>query len=119
MRIARVILRVTDLEQAVEFWSETVGFDVVFSGGAFAFLDGGDVQLALNEVDQVESGSLTELVIEVDDFAPEFDAAVERGVPFEIEPRVVTSDGDRDLVAAHFRDNDGNLASLTGWVERG
>jgi len=116
MKIARVMLRVTDLEQAVEFWSETVGFDVVFSGGAFAFLDGGGVQLALNEVDRVDPGSLTELVIEVDDFESEFTAAVERGVPFEVEPRTVTSEGGRDLVAAHFRDPDGNLASLTGWV---
>lgn len=104
------------MERAVEFWSETVGFDIVFAGGPFAFLDGGGVQLALNQVDDPPPGSLTELVIEVDDFSEAHAAAVDRGVPFEIEPRPVTSEGERQLMATHFRDPDGNFASLTGWV---
>jgi hypothetical protein len=39
------------------------------------------------------------------------------GVPFEVEPRPVTSDGERTLLAAHFRDPDGHLVSVTGWVD--
>jgi hypothetical protein len=42
-----------------------------------------------------------------------------RGVPFEVELRPVSTDGERQLLAAHFRDPDGNLASLTGWAPAG
>lgn len=120
MDIARLILRVTDMDRSVDFWSRRVGLDVVFDGGPFTFLDGGGVQLALNLVDgPVEDTSLTEIVFEVDDVMAAHSEMSERGVPFEVEPRPVTSDGERDLVATHFRDPDGHLASITGWVESG
>ena len=120
MRIARLILRVTDMDRSLDFWSEKVGLDVVFAGGPFAFLDGGGVQLALNIVDgPVDDSSLTEIVFEMDDVMSVHSQMAERGVPFEVEPRPVTSEGERDLVATHFRDPDGHLASITGWVEKG
>jgi catechol 2,3-dioxygenase-like lactoylglutathione lyase family enzyme len=117
MRIARIILRVTDLDRSIEFWSNDVGFSLAGRGVGFAFLDGGGVQLALNQVaDLAEDSSLTELVLEVDDVRAGFDALKGRGVPFEVDLRNVMSEGDRDLLAAHFRDPDGHLASFTGWV---
>lgn len=119
MDIARLILRVTDMDGSVEFWSETVGLDVVVEGGPFTFLDGGGVQLALNAVDgPVEDKSLTEIVFEVEDVRAAHSEMSDRGVPFEIELRPVTSDGEKDLLAAHFRDPDGHYASITGWVEK-
>jgi catechol 2,3-dioxygenase-like lactoylglutathione lyase family enzyme len=120
MNIARLILRVTDMDRSVDFWGEKVGLDVTFEGSPFTFLDGGDVQLALNVVGgPVDDESLTEIVFEVEDVISVHSEMLERGVPFEIEPRPVTSDGERDLVAAHFRDPDGHVASITGWVDGG
>ena len=40
----------------------------------------------------------------------------DRGVPFKIEPRAVTANGSRELHAAHFRDPNGYLWSITGWM---
>lgn len=86
-------------------------------GGHFAFIDGGAVQLALNEVDEVpEDRSLTEIVLQVDDVKASYDELAGRGVPFEIALRPVTTDGSHELWASHFRDPDGHLASLTGWI---
>lgn len=117
MHIRRLILRVADLEKSVEFWTTKVGLELVGQGGGFAFLDGGGVELALNQVDEVpDDSSLTEIVFEEDDVRAVFDELSGRGVPFEVELRPVTSDGTHDLLAAHFRDPDGHLASLTGWV---
>ena len=117
MQIHRLILRVADLERSVEFWTGKVGLELAGKGGGFAFLDGGGVQLVLNQVDEVShDSSLTELVFQVDDVRAVFDELSGRGVPFEVEPRPVTSDGNHDLLASHFRDPDGHLASLTGWV---
>lgn len=106
------------MDRSVDFWSEKVGLDVLARGGPFTFLKGGAVQLALNAVaSPLEDGSLTEIVFEVDDIMRAHSELTERGVPFEVEPRTVTSDGERNLLAAHFKDPDGHLASITGWVE--
>lgn len=117
MQIHRIILRVADLETSVEFWTGKVGLELAGKGGGFAFLDGGGVQLVLNQVDEVPAdSSLTEIVFQEDDVRAAYDELSGRGVPFEIELRPVTSDGNHELLAAHFRDPDGHLASLTGWV---
>lgn len=117
MRISSVILRVSDLDRGVEFWSGLVGLPVTSRAPGFAFFDGGAIQLVLNLVESVHPGSLAEVVLEVDDVGSAYADLAERGVPFEIDLRPVTGDEARQLHAAHFRDPDGNLASLTGWVE--
>jgi catechol 2,3-dioxygenase-like lactoylglutathione lyase family enzyme len=118
MRLSTVILRVSDLEESVGFWRDRVGLDLGFASEEFAFLTLGDVQFALNQPEVFRSQtSDTEVVIEVDDVSEAYASMKERGVPFEVEPRPVTSDGQRTLLAAHFRDPDGHAASVTGWVE--
>lgn len=117
MRIQRIILRVSDLDASMEFWTERVGLELSGRGGPFAFIDGGGVQLALNQVDGApDDGSLTEIVLQVDDVKASFDRLTGRGVAFEVELRPVTTDGSHELWAAHFHDPDGHLASLTGWI---
>lgn len=89
----------------LRFWTEKVGLIVVSRGGPFAFLDGGSVQLVLNQVDgQVSDESLTEIVFEVDDVVIRHAELAASGVPFEVKLRPVTTDGQRNLLAAHFRD---------------
>jgi catechol 2,3-dioxygenase-like lactoylglutathione lyase family enzyme len=118
MRLSNVILRVSDMGAALEFWEQKVGLDVVLANPEFAFLALGEVQLALNRLAEFESqASDTEIVIEVDDLYTAYEEMRERGVRFEVEPRPVTTDGDRTLLATHFRDPDGHLASITGWVD--
>ena len=118
MKLSNVILRVSDIEASVAFWRDNVGLDLSWSSGEFAFLVVGDNQLALNQPLVFEPQvNDTELVFEVDDVRSVFADMKQRGVPFEVEPRAVTSDGERTLIAAHFRDPDGHLASVTGWVE--
>lgn len=117
MRIHRLILRVSDLDTSVEFWTRKVGLELAGKGGGFAFLDGGGAQLVLNRVDEVpDDSSLTEIVFQEDNVRAAYDELSGRGVPFEVDLRPVTSDGNHELLAAHFRDPHGHLASLTGWV---
>lgn len=117
MKVSNVILRTNDLERALHFWVGTVGLPLIGRHEAFAFLDGGSVQIALNQVgDPIEDPSMTEVVFEVDDIMEAHAALLERGVDFEVEPREVMGDGTRSLYAAHFHDPDGHAASITGWV---
>ena len=116
--LSHVILRVADLGRAIEFWEGVLGFEG--SGeGPFRFLHVGGGRIALTEVgggDPAAEECLTEIVLEVEDVAAVHRTWSEAGVPFEVDPRPVMSAGDRSLVATHFRDPDGHLVSLTGWV---
>jgi len=117
VRIGQIILRVTDMDESIRFWSGAVGFEVRMRGASFSFLDGGNVQLTLNQIEEMtEDESLTEIVIDVDDITRAYEELSDRGVPFEVEPRAVMSDGGRELWATHFRDPDGHLASIVGWM---
>lgn len=119
MRVSHVMLRVADMARAVAFYRDAVGLEVLSVSPAFAFLDAGSIRLALNRSDDAGGGdSLTEVVLEVEDIESSYRTLSDRGVDFPIAPREVTRTGDRSLHAAHFRDPDGHLWSLTGWVAR-
>lgn len=118
MKVSYIILRVLDMDRSVAFYRDRVGFPVLSTSPAFSFLDAGSIKLALNATgaDQGPDSSLTEIVLEVDDVAAHHAALAERGVPFEVEPREVMRAEGSALLAAHFRDPDGHLMSITGWI---
>lgn len=116
VKIAHVILRVTDMERSVAFYRDAMGLPLLTSSAVFSFFDAGSIRLALNIGDPPDPSTTTEIVLEVDDVAAAYREMSERGVRFEVEPRAVTTDGTRELHAAHFRDPDGHLWSVTGWI---
>jgi catechol 2,3-dioxygenase-like lactoylglutathione lyase family enzyme len=118
MRVSHVILRVADLDRSVEFYRDRLGLKVLGRSEAFAFLDGAAIQVALNQGPGHQPDvSQTEIVLEVEHVAAEFQAMRDRGIPFQVQLREVMGAGDRSLYAAHFADPDGHLWSLTGWVD--
>lgn len=118
MKLSYVMLRVSDIEKSVAFWRDQVGLETNWTGGEFAFFPLGETHLTLNQPPSFEPQvSDTEIVLGVDDVMAVYAVMKDRGVPFEVEPRPVTNDGTRSLLSAYFRDPDGHLASLTGWVD--
>ncbi len=117
--VSHIILRVSDMDRSVEFYRDAVGLPAITTSPAFSFFEAGPIKIALNVGDPPPSDTTTEIVLETGDILEAFDAMRSRGVPFEIAPRPVTADSTRELHAAHFRDPDGHLWSLTGWVEAG
>lgn len=122
-RISTIILRVSDLERSLVFWRDRVRLPVVATAGPFAFLDAGGVRIALNAVPPPREpnaglAALTEIVLEVPDVRAAHAQLSARRVPFRTDPRPVTGDQDRELWACDFRDPDGHLVSITGWVPK-
>lgn len=106
------------MDAARAFWTESVGLRAIHALPSFTFLDAGDVQLILSHVDGgVEDKSLTEVVFAVDDVRQAYAEMSARGVGFEVDLRPISSDGERTLLGAHFRDPDGHYGTITGWVE--
>ena len=117
-KISNIILRVGDLDRSLSFYRDKLGMTVLGATPEFAFLDGGGVTLALNAIAgaiEANPPGLTEVVLEVDDVEAAHASLTEAGVPFRVAPRLVMSSNGRDLLAADFRDPDGNVLSITGW----
>ena len=120
---SHVILRVADLDRSVTFYRDRVGLPLESSNDEIAFFTAGPVILMIQKVPSPDtpSGGLaayTEIVLAVRDIEATHRLLASRGVPFRTAPRVVNSNGRRELLAAAFRDPDGHALSIAEWVSR-
>jgi len=121
---SRIILRVANLQKSVPFYRDLVGLKLTSTFEEFAVLNAGaGVTVMLQQISMASSqpssglAAMTEVVLESPDIFASYHAMKARGVAFRVEPRVVTSDGGgRDFYAADFRDPDGHVLSLAGWL---
>ncbi len=116
-RLSNVILLVSDPERSVRFYRDVLGLTLRGAAGEFSFFAAGTVALALRRhTGEIATGS-TEIVLEVDDIRAAYDELSSRGVEFRVEPREVTRLQGCALLASDFRDPDGHVLSITGWVD--
>lgn len=120
----RVILRVSDLDRSTAFYRDRVGLTLQSLNDEFAVFDAGGMILMLEHLPKPPSSpsaglaAFTEIVLESGDVLALHAAMQTRGVQFKQEPRAVTSDDTRVMYAADFRDPDGHVLSIAGWVPR-
>jgi len=120
----RVILRVSDLDRSTAFYRDRVGLRLQSLNDEFAVFDAGDMVLMLEHLPKPPSSpsaglaAFTEIVLESADVLATHAAMQARGVQFKREPRAVTTDEARVMYAADFRDPDGHVLSIAGWVPR-
>ncbi len=118
LKISNIILRVEVLSRSLDFYRDRLGMTVLESSETFAFLDGGGVTLALNAIGSAMEANppgLVEVVFEVDDVSAAYEKLAAAGLQFRVDLAVVMSSDGRELLAADFRDPDGNVLSITGW----
>jgi methylmalonyl-CoA/ethylmalonyl-CoA epimerase len=108
-----VILAVTDLNRAVEFYRDRLGLKLSSTNEDFAFFDAGGFTLALRaglpKPDKTDLTS-TEIAFAVEHVKPAYQALRALGVEFKREPRIVTG----TTWATDFRDPDGHVLSIVG-----
>ncbi|HEV2390126.1 MAG TPA: VOC family protein [Nitrososphaerales archaeon] len=118
MRLANVIILVSDLDRAERFYRDTLGLkETGRVEREFVFFDAGGVALAIRATGRVAVPGDTELSFEVPDVLSAYDSLRSR-VAFSEAPRAVTGDETQDLYAANFTDPDGHSLSITGWVPK-
>jgi catechol 2,3-dioxygenase-like lactoylglutathione lyase family enzyme len=112
-KVSVVILAVTDLNRAVEFYRDRLGLKLVRTHEDFAFFDAGGITIALRGGrPKVDPAALlaSEISFEVEHVKPAYQALRALGVEFQREPMVVTG----TTWAANFRDPDGHVLSISG-----
>ena len=118
-KISNIILPVSNLNRSVAFYKNNLGMKVIsIIPGDFAFLDGGEVTLALRERTAGSDPGMTEVVFELPDVYAAYESLKSKGLVFSTNPRVVTESDTRQLVAADFRDPDGHILSITSWLPK-
>ena len=118
----RIIMRVVDLKASIAFYKDRVGLPLETTFDEFAVFGTGGVTLMLQQIERKSSApnaglsALTEVVLESPDVMSSYRDMKARGVVFSREPFAATTDGSRVLYAANFKDPDGHILSITGWV---
>lgn len=123
LKANRIILRVANLKQSIAFYRDRVGLPLQSTFDEFAVFGGGEgLTVMLQEIarkSNAPNGGLsafTEVVLESPDVMTSYAAMKARGVAFTREPFAAAAEGDRVLYAADFRDPDGHVLSIAGWI---
>jgi len=118
MKLANVILLVSDLQRSEKFYRDTLGLKVTGNvEGEFVFFDAGGAALAIRAIGRKPVPGDVELSFEVPDIKSAYET-LKSTVSFSQPPRAVTGNEKSDLYATDFRDPDGHLLSITGWVAK-
>lgn len=112
--IGQVLIPVTNLEQAVEFYRYTLGLPFLFTAPPqMAFFQCGSVRLLVgvpSESTPYQRGST--VYFQVTDIQSAHTELSERGVEFQAQPHIVHRTLETDLWLAEFADPDGNVLAL-------
>jgi catechol 2,3-dioxygenase-like lactoylglutathione lyase family enzyme len=121
----RVILRVANLKASIAFYRDQVGLPLQTTFDEFAVFGRDGLTVMLQQIERKSNSpstglaALTEVVLESPDVMKSCQEMKARGVVFLREPFAATTDGNRVLYAANFKDPDGHVLSVTGWVMMG
>ena len=112
-----ITVLVTDLDRAVAFYRDTLGFFEIDHGPDSAVLASGDTRLVLHATENLspEAARMVHLNLEVGDVEAVHDELRAKGVTFTHAPRPVNRGGKLELWAATFADPDGHTVAITQW----
>jgi methylmalonyl-CoA/ethylmalonyl-CoA epimerase len=118
-QIGQIALPATDLERAVQFYSQSLGLPHLFTVPNLAFFDCDGIRLMLGLPEggnSFQPGST--IYFKVADIQTAYQVLSDRGVQFIDAPHLIARMDTHDLWMAFFRDSEGNILSLMSEVAR-
>jgi methylmalonyl-CoA/ethylmalonyl-CoA epimerase len=116
-QIGQIALPATNLERAVQFYSQKLGLPYLFTVPSLAFFDCDGIRLMLSlpeAGDSFHPGST--IYFKVANIQSAYQALSERDVQFVDAPHLIARMDTHDLWMAFFRDSEGNLLSIMSEV---
>ncbi|RUO57916.1 VOC family protein [Pseudidiomarina insulisalsae] len=113
-KLRQVAITVSDVEQALAFYHEQFGLELLFKAGPnLAFLDASGIRIMLTTpqgAGQVGANSI--LYFQAEDIVKVHQQLVENGATEERAPQLAAKMPDHELWTSFLRDPDGNLVGL-------
>ena len=87
MRLNYAIKFVSDMDDAVRFYRDTLGMTLLFQSPFWSEFDTGETKLALHPASEENPAGSVQLGLEVEDLDRFHHEAIKSGISFTIEPR--------------------------------
>ncbi len=117
-KIGQVVLTVSDLARATDFYQHTLGMRFLFHAGSMVFFQCGDIRFALGTAEREAPRGGTILYFKIEDLPAIHSHLSAPGVDFVQPPHLVARMPDHDLWLAFFKDPDSNVLGLMSEVPR-
>jgi len=114
LRVSMISLGVKDSARSIQFYTETLGLEIVGKPGEVTLLRAGDIMIVLNRpAGQAAKSALAgavEVIFPVESVAAAYGTLKQRGCSFVAVPHEVTT----NMWAATFTDPDGHMLTILG-----
>ena len=117
--IMQILVPVTDVERAADFYEHVLGVPLLFKYPGTAFFDADGVRLYLAKPTDPEFDGTATLYFRVDDVTATFDRLKAEGAAVRSGPVIAHRDESYDLWLAFVRDPDGNNIGLMREAPKG
>jgi extradiol dioxygenase family protein len=115
-KLAQIALSTGDLQKAIPFYRDVLGFKLMFEVSGMAFFDMDGTRLMLGAAHY--TGPLqnnTYLYFDAGDWYATEAALIGRGVKFDGDAEVVQRAEGKEHALRFFKDPDGNALAIMGW----
>lgn len=117
MKLTQVALTVKDVSQAVPFYRDVLGLQLLFEQPKLAMFDAGGTRLMLSGFPPDGNNPESLLYYHVDDLPSKWQELKSKGVEAVSEPRVVGKMENREFHLAIIRDQDRRLVGIMSEVQ--
>ena len=117
--IMQILVPVTDVDRATEFYQDVLGLPLLFKYPGNAFFDADGVRLYLAAPTEAGFDGVATVYFRVDDVTGTLARLEARGAPVRIRPTIAHRDADYDLWLAFVTDPDGNNIGLMREAPKG
>lgn len=117
--IMQILVPVSDVDRAADFYADVLGLPLLFRFPGNAFFDAHGVRLYLARPTEPGYAGPVTLYFRVDDVSATFERLVARGATVREEPEITHRDPAYDLWLAFVSDPDGNNIGLMREAPKG
>jgi predicted enzyme related to lactoylglutathione lyase len=117
--IMQILVPVSNVDRAAEFYEQVLGLDLLFKYPGKAFFDADGIRLYLAKPTDADFDGRASIYFRVDDVTATLGRLEAKGAKVRERPEVVFSTDDYDLWLAFVQDPDGNNIGLMREAPKG